>query len=103
MSTNKKKVFLDANIVISAGKPPGGPELARVVDLAKAERITVLTTDLTMSEITRRHTRNHFEKIKVICQPGFRKTVEEATGTQIPEVAEAQLWGDLYKKWGLYI
>lgn len=40
------KVFLDANVVIGAGKPPGGPEIARIVDLVEAGLISVLTTDL---------------------------------------------------------
>lgn len=42
----KPKVLLDANVVIAAGKPPGGLELARVIDLVDADLITVLTTDL---------------------------------------------------------
>ena len=91
MSTNKKKVFLDANIVIATGRPPGGPELARVVDLVKAERITVLTTDLTLGEVAKKHIENDFKNIKNICNPHFRKLVEEVTNTQIPNIDEAQL------------
>ena len=32
-STRRRKIFLDANVVIRAGKPPGGPLIKRVADL----------------------------------------------------------------------
>lgn len=99
MSTNKAKVFLDANILIAAGKPPGGPQLARVYDLTRTDRITVLTTDLTMSEIARRHAQNDFKEIKEICRPSFRKTLEETMGIQVQEIEEGKLRENLYMKY----
>jgi hypothetical protein len=91
MPKNKPKVFLDANIVIGAGKPPGGPELARVIDLADAGLVTVLTTDLTLTEVAKKHVQNDFDLIRDICQPHFRKVVEAATGSALPETKRAQL------------
>src|SRR5207249_582617 len=61
MAKSKRKVFLDANVVIGAGKPPGGPELSRVIDLVEAELVTVLTTDLTITEVVKKHVQNDFE------------------------------------------
>jgi hypothetical protein len=52
------RIFLDANVVIAAGKPPGGPEISRVVDLVEAKLINVLTTDLTVTEVAKRHAEN---------------------------------------------
>ena len=95
----KMKVFLDANIVIAAGKPPGGPELTRVADLVRAERIEVLTTDLTIAEIIRRHAQNDFESIKEVCRPKFRKIVEEAIDVQIPVMDDRELKKKLYQKY----
>ena len=37
----------DANVVIRASKPPGGPLIPRVADLVDAGYIKVVTTDLT--------------------------------------------------------
>ena len=48
------KVFLDANIVIRTGKPPGGPEFERIVDLVDAEIISILSTDLTIAEVAKK-------------------------------------------------
>ena len=78
-------------IVIGAGKPPGGPELVRVIDLVDAGLVTVLTTDLTLIEIAKKHAQNDFNLIKDICQPHFRKVVEAATGTALPEAKRTQL------------
>jgi hypothetical protein len=91
MPKSKPKIFLDANIVISAGKPPGGPELARVVDLVEAGLVTVVTTDLTIGEVAKKHTLNDFELIREIGQPHFRRVVETATGVRLPEIKRAEL------------
>ncbi|EJL22704.1 PIN domain-containing protein [Novosphingobium sp. AP12] len=85
------KVFLDANIVISAGKPPGGPEIARIVDLVEVGLISLLTTDLTITEVAKKHIQNDFETIKEISQPHFRKIVEGATGVALPAIKRPEL------------
>ena len=85
------KVFLDANVVIQAGKPPGGPILARVNDLVGAGLITVLTTDLTCTEVAKKHAENDYEVIKEVAQPHFRKIVEEVLGTKLPTTTVAEL------------
>lgn len=91
MAKTTPKVFLDANIVISAGKPPGGPEIARVVDLVEAGLVTVLTTDLTITEVAKKHIQNDFDTIKEICQPHFRKIVEGVTDVTLPDLKRPQL------------
>lgn len=53
MPTKVPSVFLDANIVIRAGKPPGGPEIDRVGDLVDAGLVKILTTDLTVTEVAK--------------------------------------------------
>src|SRR5579862_1216147 len=85
------KVFLDANIVIGAGKPPGGPEIARVIDLVDAGLVTVLTTDLTITEVSKKHVQNDFDAIKEISQPHFREIVKGATGVALPNVKRPEL------------
>jgi hypothetical protein len=46
-TTRPRKIFLDANVVIRAGKPPAGPLIPRVADLVDAGYVKVVTTDLT--------------------------------------------------------
>jgi hypothetical protein len=91
MKKSKTKIFLDANIVIGAGKPPGGPELARIADLVEAGLVTVVTTDLTISEVAKKHALNDFELIGDIAKPHFRKVVEAATGVSLPELKRPDL------------
>ena len=94
-----KKVFLDANIVIAVGKPPYGPEFARVIDLVKTERIEILTTDLTMAEVMRHYVKRDFEEIKCICKSQFRKMVKNSVNTQVPTISEDELRNVLKKKY----
>ncbi len=94
------KVFLDANVVIQAGKPPGGPVLVRVKDLVEAELITVLTTDLTCTEVAKKHAENDYEVIKEVGRPHFRKTVEEVTGDKLGNTTKAELKAKLAEGYG---
>ena len=50
-ATRPRKIFTDANVVIRAGKPPGGPLISRVANLVDAGMIKVVTTDLTMTRV----------------------------------------------------
>jgi hypothetical protein len=93
------KVFLDANVVIGAGKPPGGPLFERVVDLVSAGFIDVITTDLTKSEVAKKHIENDYDVIKDIGKPHFRKIVEAALGATLPEVEKADIKEVLLKKY----
>ena len=94
-----KKVFLDANIVIAVGKPPYGPEFARVIDLVESERIKILTTDITEAEVMRNYVKRDFEEIKCICKPQFRKMIKDSVNTQVPTINEEELWNVLKKKY----
>lgn len=85
------KIFIDANIVIGAGKPPGGPEIAQVVDLVDAGLVTVLTTDFTVTEVSKKLIQNDFDMIKEIGRPHFRKIIEEATGVALPDLTRLQV------------
>ena len=85
------KVFLDANVVIQAGKPPGGPLIGRLADLVKAELITVMTTDLTIVEVAKKHAENDFEVIGPMGDPHFRNIAGDALGLQLPVLTRADI------------
>lgn len=91
MSDKTPKVFLDANVVIAAGKPPGGPIFARVGDLVSAGLITVLTSDLTVTEVAKKHADNDYEVISEVGRSHFRKMVEEVLGAKLPTITKAEI------------
>ncbi|EHK58172.1 PIN domain-containing protein [Allomesorhizobium alhagi] len=97
MPNNTPKVFLDANILIAAGKPPGGPEIQRVIDLVEAEIITILATDLTVTEVAKKHAENDYEVIRDIGRAHFRSILELVTGVPLPIVSKAELKSKLIK------
>lgn len=95
-----KKVFLDANVVIeNFGKSPYGSEFARVIDLIESEQIRILTTDLTVAEVIRRHVNRDFGEMKCICNPKLHNMVEETIDTEFPAITEKQLQNALRKKY----
>jgi len=61
-----RKIFLDANVVIRAGKPPARPLIPRVADLVDVGYVKVVTTDLTRMEIAKKHAGNDFEVLGAI-------------------------------------
>ena len=99
MSKHRVKVFFDANIIIQAGKPPGGPLISRVADLVNAGLIKVLTTDLTVAEVAKKHADNDYEVIKEVGRPHFRKIMSEHLGISLPNINKAELKLSISKKY----
>jgi predicted nucleic acid-binding protein len=95
----RPKIFIDANVIIQAGKPLDGPIMSRIKDLVKAELIEVLTTDLTIAEVAKKHTVNDYEVIKEIGRPHFRKLVSEHIGTNLPGLSKVDLRATISKKY----
>lgn len=93
------KVFIDSNVAIQSGKPPGGPIVSRIADLVTAELIEVLTTDLTVTEVAKKHTENDYEVIKNVSRPHFQKLVSEHVGGTLPSVSKVELKASISKKY----
>lgn len=93
------KVFLDANIIIRAGKPPGGPLLVRLMDLVDADFISVFTTDITLHEVANKHAENDYRFIKEVGRPHFRKLVKNHLGTELPNITKNDLKQRLVDKY----
>ena len=91
MLKKPKKVFLDANIVIGDGKPPGGPLLGRLKGLINDGLITLLTTDLTCQEVAKKNTETHYDEIRKVGEHKFRKLVKDALGTELPDINKTEL------------
>ena len=92
------KVFLDANVLIRIGRPPGGPIFERLVDLVNAGFISVKTTDLTKAEVTKKHVENDYNLIKEVGRPHFRGLVSELFDVKLPEVGKPQIRDAVAKK-----
>jgi hypothetical protein len=92
-STRRKpqKVFLDANVVIRAGKPPGRPVMDTLADLVNGGFIQVVTTDLTKIEVAKKHTNNDLEQIGGLGRSRFRKLVKQAVDVDLPDISADDL------------
>jgi hypothetical protein len=99
MASRPRKIFLDANVVIRAGKPPGGPLIPRIVDLVDAGYAEVVTTDLTKMEIAKRHAGNDFEVIGTLTKKRVRELANEIFGVRLPGISPAELQGKLLEKY----
>jgi predicted nucleic acid-binding protein len=93
------RIFFDANVIIEAGKPPGGPILARVVDLVRAGLIRVLTTDLTKTEVAKKHSRNDYEVIKEVGRKHFRAIVHDVTGVHLPVLSKGEVYSRIFERY----
>ncbi|MCH7693970.1 MAG: DUF4935 domain-containing protein [Proteobacteria bacterium] len=93
------QVFLDANVIIQDGKPPGGPLFARAIDLVKGGFISVLTTDLTKTEVAKKHIENDYNVIKEMGRTHFRKIAQVTLGVKLPEVNKTEIKDALSKKY----
>jgi PIN domain len=98
-TTRPRKIFLDANVVIRAGKPPGGPLIPRVADLVDVGYVKVVTTDLTRMEIAKKHAGNDFEVLGELTKRRVRDLANEILGVKLPELSPADLHRKLIEKY----
>jgi hypothetical protein len=98
-TTRPRKIFLDANVVIRAGKPPGGPLIPRVADLVDAGYVKVMTTDLTKMEIAKKHAGNDFEVMGDLTKRRVRDLADEILGVKLPGIAPVELHRKLLEKY----
>ena len=72
--------------------------MTRIADLVEAELIEFLSTDLTISEVAKKHTENDYEVIRDVGRLHFRKLVTEHVGITLPEMSKAELRASISKK-----
>jgi hypothetical protein len=93
------RVFLDANVVIRCGKPPGKPIIPRIVDLVEGGHVRVVTTDLTKTEIAKKHARSDLDEIGVLTKRRFRELTKQIVGVEIPELSAEELHRRLLERY----
>jgi hypothetical protein len=91
MATRPRRIFLDANVVIRAGRPPGTPLIPRITDLVDAGYVKVVTTDLTKMEIAKKHAGNDFDLMGDLTKRRIRDLADEILGVKLPALSRADL------------
>lgn len=99
MTSPVTSVFIDANLMIRSGKPPGGPMIERLIELKKKGVIYVVTTDLTKLEVAKRHAANDYEIVKEIARPHFKRVLAELTQLKIPFDEKAEIFDALLDRY----
>ena len=84
-------VFFDATSLIKVGAPPGNETFLRLVDLVQYGFITVVTTDLTKTEIVRHHTNVAFNILRPLVESRFRRLVAQHFNVGIPEMSQGEV------------
>jgi predicted nucleic acid-binding protein len=84
-------VFIDANIFIADRRPPGGDTVRALKNLARSQKLRVLTTDLTILEIIKHFSRQDEDKLPGLSKRGVRTLIKEIVGVEIPEIDKHDL------------
>jgi len=92
-------VYIDSNILIQQGKPPGGPLLKRIGDLAESEKIQVLTTDLTIQEVAKHHAKRDYELSKAYSSDRVREILNSALDTSLADISSQELYERILKQY----
>jgi PIN domain len=85
------RVFLDANVVIRCGKPPGAPIMPRIADLVKGGHAKIVTTDLTKMEVAKKHANNDLPEIGMLAKRRIRDLIKKTMGVEIPHITLGEL------------
>ena len=85
----RSKVFMDADVAIAMGKPPGNWIFQRLVDLVNLGLISIVTTDVTMGQIIKHHVKDAYETLAPLRQSRFRNVVSDVLGIELPPKTNA--------------
>ena len=91
-------VFFDASSLITVGAPPGNAVFQRVVDLVRYGFITVVTTDLTKTEIARHHTDVAFGRLRPLFDSRSRSLAAKYLNLRIPDMSGDEARNQIRKK-----
>ena len=91
MTAEPLQVFFDATALIKVGAPPGNETFRRLADLVGYGFITVVTTDLNKSEITRHHADLAFERLRQLSSRRFRRLASRYFNIVVPDMSETEL------------
>lgn len=92
-----KRVFIDANIFISDGKPPGGDTTRAVRNLANSGKLEVITTDVTINEITKHFTNHDIKNLGGSFRPHIRVIIYTLCDIDLPELDKAEIKERLWR------
>lgn len=93
-----QKVFLDASIIIQAGRRSGSPVLKRLSGLVRAGFVSVLTTDITVQEISRHHAERDYNLVKSAASADFRRVIRDVFDVQLREIQPEDLKARIREK-----
>lgn len=95
------RLFVDANVFISDGRPPGGDIVRALLNLVRSGKLSILSTDITINEVTKHFASHDAKNLGALLKPQVRALIKDITSVVIPEMSTAELdkliWERNYK------
>ena len=95
MAAQTTFVFFDASVLNQIGLAPYSAMSQRLVELVRAGFISVVTTDVTKSEVVRHHANVAFDVLKPAADERFRSLLSRQFHLKIPELSRQDLYARL--------
>ena len=97
------KIYVDSNLAIQLGKPPGGAVATRLIDMVAAGFVQVVTTDHSILEVAKVHANNDWKAIGHVASPHARELIQEHLGVEITPDQVVDLLPRLVEKYTLAV
>lgn len=98
MAKPAQRVFVDANTWISWGYGFGKAEASSLQDLVEHGLVSVLVTDLTITEVAKRFTKIEFDKVDPLTKTELRTAAKRHLGIELPELDRDKLRQTIFKQ-----
>ncbi|RWD44083.1 PIN domain-containing protein [Mesorhizobium sp.] len=85
------RVFIDANVFISDGRPPGKDVVRALTNLVNNGKIEVLVTNLTINEVTKHFTGHDLAQVKDVLKPSVRQLINDVVDVNLPVLTRDEL------------
>ena len=96
--TGPLRVFFDANIFISGGGLPHGPIVSAITNLTRDRKIELITTNITIYEITAHVVEKQLEHLGVLGRKYLRDLAYDVLNIKIPQLTKDQIADKLWKR-----
>lgn len=92
------RVFVDANIFIGDGRPPGKDVVRALRNLVSSGKISIISTDVTINEVTKHFTAHDLRSVTPFLKPSVLSLIHEVTGVVVPEISNADAFRRLWER-----
>lgn len=93
-----ERVFVDANVFIGDGRPPGRDVVRALRNLVNSGKISIISTDITINEVTKHFTNHDVRSITPVFKPSVLNLIKEVADVIVPDLPSTTIFERIWER-----